>query len=258
MVDPRRSLELLGPEQQRLRDRIARLTPPELEQPSNLPGWSVADLAVHITRVCDSILLAVKRSTYGDTTPAFGPAAKPREDEIRAMTPTDWSNLSGRELEELTSLVNGLSDPQLDTFTFPHPQGVRPVRWYCTQLLAETAYHRWDLETSLGARGPLDEALARYLLPFLLEPDRHLFGGRSSEAGEAHRFSVSTDDQHWTLTCTPEGTSVRNATAPEGEVIEAAPGFLALALYGRISVAPPAFRTSPETAQRFSAIFGPA
>src|SRR5690242_1676164 len=57
---PRLSLTYLAPEQELLSARLLELTPGELERPSNLPGWSVLDLAVHITRVCDSILLAVQ------------------------------------------------------------------------------------------------------------------------------------------------------------------------------------------------------
>ena len=65
-IDPRRSLALLKPEVELLNGRIARLTPEELDRPSNLAGWNVADVAVHITRVCDSINLAVQRATVGE------------------------------------------------------------------------------------------------------------------------------------------------------------------------------------------------
>jgi hypothetical protein len=58
-IDPRRSLALLKPELELLTERIARLTPEELDRPSNLANWSVADVAGYITRVCDSINLRV-------------------------------------------------------------------------------------------------------------------------------------------------------------------------------------------------------
>jgi hypothetical protein len=57
-VDPRRSLALLKPELELLTERIARLLPEELDRPSNLAPWSVADVGVHIMRVYDSIDLA--------------------------------------------------------------------------------------------------------------------------------------------------------------------------------------------------------
>ena len=88
-LQPRRSLELLDWEQSLLGGRLSGLAPTELECASNLAGWRVVDLGVHVTRVCDLIMLAVQRATVGDMTPAFGPAAKPREDAIRAMKPTE-------------------------------------------------------------------------------------------------------------------------------------------------------------------------
>jgi uncharacterized protein (TIGR03083 family) len=118
---PRRSLEYLAPEQKLLCARVLKLTPDELELPSDLPGWSIFDLAVHITRVCDSILLVVQRASTGDRTPAFGAAARPREQAIRAMSPLGWVDLQRNARTELTRLVAGMTDAQLDEFNFPHP-----------------------------------------------------------------------------------------------------------------------------------------
>jgi hypothetical protein len=110
-IDPRRSLGLLKPEQELLNQRIARLTPEELDRPSNLARWSVADVAVHITRVCDSIDLAVQRAMVGDKTPAFGEAARPREAEIRAKGPQGWAE-HGRACAILCASHSG---PREDT-----------------------------------------------------------------------------------------------------------------------------------------------
>src|SRR5260221_9695017 len=101
-----RSLELMGREQARLCERLVALTEAELRSASNLPGWSVADLLVHTTRVCDSLLLAVKRATVDDRTPVFGPASGAREDEIRAMGPAGWATLQRSAHAELTQVVD--------------------------------------------------------------------------------------------------------------------------------------------------------
>ncbi|HLZ27311.1 MAG TPA: maleylpyruvate isomerase family mycothiol-dependent enzyme [Chloroflexota bacterium] len=262
LPQPRRSLERLDSEQRRLCDMLLRLTPAELDLPSNLPGWRVLDLAVHITRVCDSIRLAVQRASVGDHTPAFGAAAKPREDAIRAMRPDGWVTLQRDAYADLTRVVGELTDAQLERFDFPHPQGQRSVRWFCTQLLAEVAFHRWDLERSLGGREPLDDDLATYLLPFLLDPTEPLFGLRRAPQGTA-TFSVASDGLSWELTTTDQGTTVRpgvaRAGAGAGPTIHAAPSWLALAVYGRVRVDAPGFViTGPiDTADRFAAIFGP-
>jgi uncharacterized protein (TIGR03083 family) len=258
MFEARRSLEIMDGEQVRLCERLAGLTQSELQSASNLEGWSIADLGVHITRVCDSILLAVKRATVGETTPAFGPAARPREEQIRAMGPTGWAELQRSECAELTRLVSSLSPEQIEQCTFPHSQGERSIGWFCSQNLAEVAYHRWDLDRSLGQARPLDDDLAAYLLPFLLDPPRLLFR-RNRADGEPQVFALSTGTQTWLLNVTADGTTVGPSDAEAQATITAPPGWLALAVYGRVRVAGPAFRvTGPsDTADRFAAIFGP-
>src|SRR5215470_11931199 len=124
-IDPRRSLALLKPELDLLTERIARLTPEELDRPSNLAQWSVADVAVHITRVCDSIDLAVHRAMAGDRTPAFGEAARPREAEIRKKSPQGWAEHGRACGKRIADTVAGLTDAELERHTFPHPFGER-------------------------------------------------------------------------------------------------------------------------------------
>jgi uncharacterized protein (TIGR03083 family) len=257
--EPRQSLRLLETEQRGLCAELLALTPAQFDLPSNLPDWRILDLGVHITRVCDSILLAAQRATVGDQTPAFGPAARPREAEIRTMTPAAWVDLQRSAYQRLTRIVADLTDEQLDRLDFPHPQGQRSIRWFCTQLLAEVAFHRWDLAASLGGSASLDDTLAAYLLPFLLDPAEPLFGMRRSPSGDA-QFSLTSASRTWVLTATAEGTTVEQRADGGGEPrIQAAPGWLALAVYGRVRVDAPAFTIAgpADTADRFAAIFGP-
>jgi uncharacterized protein (TIGR03083 family) len=256
---PRLSLTYLAPEQELLCSQLLRLTPRELERPSNLPGWSVFDLAVHITRVCDSILLAVQRASVGDETPAFGAAARPREEVIRAMSPGGWVDLQRNARFELTRLVAGFTDVQLEEFHFPHPQGQRTVGWFCTQLLTEVAFHRWDLGHALGESRPLDPALATYLLPFMLDPVQPLYA--HLRAPTSTSFALLTDDDGWSVDVTSEGMLVRRdrTLAPTQTIIRAEPGWLALAVYGRIRVDASHFEVEgpAATADQFAAVFGP-
>jgi uncharacterized protein (TIGR03083 family) len=257
-IDPRRSLERLKPEQELLNERIARLTPEELGRPSNLAAWSVADVAVHITRVCDSINLAIQRAMAGDRTPAFGEAARGREAEIRAKGPEGWAE-HGRECcRRIIEMVSGLTEGQLGQYTFPHPFGERSVRWFCTQLLAEVGFHRWDLGHSLGQPGPLSEELGAYLLPFLLDRDEPVFASRRTPHGQ-EVYTLVSDVGSWKLTVGPEGTTSVPVTTPEGAVIRATPGWLCVAAYGRLRVDGPAFTVAgpADTADRFAAVFGP-
>lgn len=257
-IDPRRSLALLKPELELLTERIERLTPEELDRPSNLAPWSVADVAVHITRVCDSINLAVQRAMVGDRTPAFGEAARPREAEIRAKGSQGWAAHARACCQRIIETVSGLTDEQLGRYTFPHPFGERSVRWFCTQLLTEVAFHRWDLGYSLGQRGPLSEALGAYVLPFMLDRDEPVFDARQTQVGH-EVYTLASDTGSWKITVTPEGTTSEPATTPEGSVISATPGWLCVAVYGRVRVDQPPFTvTGPaDAAHRFATIFGP-
>jgi uncharacterized protein (TIGR03083 family) len=257
-IDPRRSLALLGPELDLLTRRIERLTPEELARPSNLASWSVADVAVHITRVSDSIDRAIHRAMAGDRTPAFGEAARAREAEIRAMGPQGWAGHARACCGRIAETVAGLTDAQLAQHTFPHPFGERNVRWFCTQLLTEVAFHRWDLGHSLGERGPLPEALGAYILPFMLDRDEPVFASRKTSA-DREVYTLVSDAGSWKLTATPQGTATEPATAPEGTVISATPGWLCLAVYGRVRVDRPPFTVAGPAgaAERFAAVFGP-
>ena len=257
-IDPRRSLALLTAELELLTERIACLTPEELDRPSNLAPWSVADVAVHITRVCDSINLAVHRAMVGDRTPAFGEAARAREAEIRARGPQGWAEHGRACCQRIIETVSGLTDEQLAQYTFPHPFGERSVRWFCTQLLTEVVFHRWDLGYSLGQRGPLPETLGAYVLPFMLDRDEPVFAGRRT-LGDREVYTLVSDARRWKITVTPEGTTSEPVTTPEGTVISATPGWLCVAVYGRVRVDQPPFTvTGPaDAARRFAAIFGP-
>jgi uncharacterized protein (TIGR03083 family) len=262
--DPRRSLQLLELEQQQLAARLLELPSNRFGEPSNLPDWQIFDLCVHITRVCDSIQKAVQRSVVGDQTPAFGAAARPREQELRAMSAAEWVRLQCSACGEISTTVASLSNDQMEALTFPHPQGQRSVRWFCTQLLTEITFHRWDLERSLGGRAGLDDDIAEYLLPFLLDSHEPIIGMIRSEKPAS--FTLSTSSRAWTLVTDASSTRV-SEIAPGGldagehemPVIAASPGWLDLAIYGRVHADNPEFTVKgpSDTADRFASIFGP-
>lgn len=256
--DAQRSLSILDREQALLCERMVELTDAQLQSASNLPNWSIAELLVHTTRVCDSLSLAVRRATEGDTTPVFGPAARAREDEFRALGPAGWVDVQRTAFAELERTVAGLSPEQIEQCTFPFGPSERNIHWFCTQNLAEVAYHRWDLDRALGADGPLDDDLAAYLLPFLLDRERLLFWRKSTD-GEPRTFSLATDSESWVLRVSADGTSVESPDTAAQVRIAAAPGWLALAAYGRIRAEVPPFTvTGPgDASEQFAAIFGP-
>ena len=107
------------------------------------------------------------------------PLAQPRSHARKRFAPwppSEWVTLQRNAYQRFSQLVADLTDEQLKRSTSRIRQGQRSIRWFCTQLLAEIAFHRWDLERSLGSQAPLDDGLAAYLLPFLLDPAEPLFG----------------------------------------------------------------------------------
>ncbi|MGH2518165.1 MAG: maleylpyruvate isomerase family mycothiol-dependent enzyme, partial [Chloroflexota bacterium] len=179
-VDPYRSLELAAPRQEALCRAIESLSEAQWQTPSNCAGWAVADLVAHVTRNGESVLLATRRALSGDSTPAFGPTMRPREEALRASGAQACAALQRTEFAELRTLVGDLKPNQLE-LTFQHPMGPRPVAWYCTARLSEVAFHRWDLGRSLGHDEPLDGEAAAYLLDYLLDSSQPIAIDRRAE-----------------------------------------------------------------------------
>ena len=175
------------------------------------------------------------------------------------MSPQGWVDLQRNARAELKGLVASFTDGQLDELQFPHPQGQRSVGWFCTQLLTEVAFHRWDLGRALGESRPLDRWLAEYLLPFMLDPTQPLYA--QLRAATPTSFALATESDGWLVRATAEGMLVRRdrvADAPHA-TIRAESGWLALAVYGRVRVDTVPFEIDgpPATADQFAAVFGP-
>ena len=256
-VDPHRSLELAAPRQEALCRAIESLTEAQWQAPSNCAGWAVADLVAHVTRNGESVLLATQRALSGDSTPAFGPTMRSREEALRASGAQACAALQRTEFAELRTLIGGLEPDQLG-LTFPHPMGPRPVAWYCTARLSEVTFHGWDLGRSLGHDEPLEGEAAAYLLDYLLDSNQPVANDRRAER-TADAFNVVSGTRSWVVTVGPTGPRVAVSGA-EGAArrIAAEPGWLALALYGRTRIDRPEFSVSgpADTADAFAAVFG--
>lgn len=260
-VDPRRSLALLGPETDALNRDIRALTVEQWQSPANCPGWQVADLVAHVVRNGWSFLTFAQRALVGDLTPPFGPAVAHIQEEVKAAGPAAAAERQRRETAEFARLIDGLSDGDLQTKMGGHMAGPRSVAWACTQRLVEAAYHHWDLGRSLGADEPLPAELAGHLLPFMLDPRGSNIMTKQAEGMTPTSFRLTSgrDGSTWWVNVGPQG---RQVDAPAGQPadveVEAEPGWLALALYGRASIAGPHFRTggAGDGPERFRTAFG--
>jgi hypothetical protein len=165
-----------------------------------------------------------------------------------------------RVTTDFESLYDGLSDEQLDTICF-HRRGNRSVRWYAAHRLAEVAFHGWDLETSLGRAPRFDEAIARLLLPTLIESNvpRTYAAGLSAARGCGERYLLrATDDSAavWLVTIDADTLAVSRGEAPADVRVTASAAELALLVYGRAElIALPGVQGDPAVIQRFAEIF---
>jgi uncharacterized protein (TIGR03083 family) len=260
-VDPRRSLELLGPETQALNRDITALTEAQWRAPANCPGWQMADLVAHVVRNGWSFLTFAQRALEGDLTPPFGPAVAHIQEEVKAAGPQGAAERQQRETDAFVGLARGLSDADLQTKMGGHMAGPRPIAWACTQRLVEAAYHHWDVRRSLGHDEPLPGDLASHLLPFMLDPRGSNIMTKVAEvaAPTSFRLNSNTDGSAWRISVGPQGRQVDADPGQPADVeIEAEPGWLALALYGRTSVGAGHFRVAgaADGAERFRAAFG--
>jgi len=260
-VDARRGLELLAPETEALNRDILALSPEQWQAPANCPGWQVADLVAHVVRNGWSFLTFAQRALEGDLTPPFGPAVAHIQEEVKAAGPKSAAERQQRETDEFIRLAQGLSEADLEHKSGGHMAGPRPIAWACTQRLVEAAYHHWDLRSSLGHDGALAGDLAGHLLPFMLDPRGSNIMTKSAEGCPAtsFRLSSSTDGTAWRITVGPEGRRVDvDPGQPVDVEIEAEPGWLALAIYGRAPVTSGRFRLSgaADGTERFRAAFG--
>jgi len=257
-VDPRRSLELLLPEVEALNAEVARLSAEQWQAPSNCAGWQIGDLLAHVVRNGWSFLVFVRNALTGETNPAFGPAVQRVQDEIKAAGPQAAAERQARETDQFVGLVRGLSEADLGRQA-QHPRGLRSVAWACSQRLVEVAFHRWDLRRSLGYNGPLNGELARHLLDFMLDPASVSIMTDLPPHAPPDTFRLVAGGSAWRVTVGPNGRRIEpRAAGPASLEIVAEPGWLALALYGRVPIEGQPFRLEglPEARRRFQLAFG--
>jgi hypothetical protein len=121
-----------------------------------------------------------------------------------------------------------------------HSHGPRTIRWFADQRLAEVAFHRWDLDNSLGRQAVFDEGTAAFLLPMLLETNLPAIvelkgGGGDGSFGLA---VANQPDLRWRLDFGPNSMTVTQGT--DGSVDATFSGdaaAVALLMYGRRSLA---------------------
>ena len=202
-----------------LADELRALAPADWERLSNCPPWRVRDLAAHIVSSGEGFVGSIRRGLAGAAEPGLDePARLRRQRELESADPATLAQALEAVTRAFVALYADLSAADLATICF-HRRGNRSVAWYAAHRLAEVAFHRWDLQRSLGQSPTLDTDVATVLLPTLLESNapRTYAAGLSPERGTGERYWLavfSDPTARWRVTIEPERLDVRRASAP--------------------------------------------
>jgi uncharacterized protein (TIGR03083 family) len=220
-----------------LQDELASVPPEAWDAPSNCDPWPVRRLASHLVENAEFIRANVERGTAGAIEP--GVSTEARQERLReiAGAPERMPSILAEYTAAFESVMERLSPEQVEMICY-HPAGNRSARWYAQQRVAEIAFHQWDLRRSLGRDPALDENVAAFLLPMLLESNLPRIYPRGPKGEGRFRLTVAgSPDQSWLLTATPEELRVERGGGDAEVTITAPAPLLALLVYGRANLA---------------------
>jgi uncharacterized protein (TIGR03083 family) len=223
-------------------NEVRQLSAEAWEGPTNCPPWRVRDLVTHVVSSGEGFVDNISRGLAGSDDPPVTDAERQRHlGELAAASPRAVAEALDAVTSEFVHLYAGLTNEDLSKICY-HRRGNRSVRWYAAHRLAEVAFHSWDLQFSLGQEPSLGDAVARLLLPTLLESNapRTYAAGLSQQRGRGERFLLAVADElaaRWLVTIQPDRLDVQPGDGPSDLAITARASDLALLVYGRASLA---------------------
>src|SRR4051794_4345333 len=180
----RQALQLVRRESDAFVADLAALAPADWDHETTCPPWTVRQLAAHVVRQVDSYIGSVESGLRGEPgQPESREARAQIMNRIAGQEPAAILNDLHETNDRFEQWFGALSPEQLATLG-PHSHGPRSASWFVDQRLAEVAFHRRDLELSLGQDADLDQETARFLLPTLLELNVPAIVRRDKTGGE--------------------------------------------------------------------------
>ena len=185
------------------------------------PGWSIADLVVHVGSVHRRTLRIV---------------------EERAQEPVDRVYPDTDEPDEVLAWYDDGLDAMVDAFEASDSAmevwGLVPacnVGWWQRRMAVETSVHRWDSESAHGPADPIDGPLAVEAIDeFGQLPAFRLATANLGEPGTALMLSATDQPATWQLLQGDEGVSLgRVERADGGATISGTASDLYLDMVGR-------------------------
>ena len=233
------ALRLLRRESDAFVATLASLAEDDWNRPTSCPPWTVRQLAAHVVRQVEAYIGAVEAGQRGD----LG-AVESRETRVQVMNriaaqePARIVADFRQSVDQFESWFGALSAEQLDVLG-PHSHGPRSAAWFVEQRLAEVAFHRLDLERSLGRQADLDQQTARFLLPMLFELNVPAIVARDKRGGQgSYLLRVRGGPAAaWRLDFAPGALRVSRGGDGAETVLEADPAAFGLLMYGRASLA---------------------
>ncbi len=161
------TVKLVDIEASRLRDFLGGLDEAQWSRNSACEGWSVADVAAHLSGGANTWAASIARAVDGDSGPLEGQtplAPGQRGSEIIAQTAVSYREEAGSGLmENFTAgyerLRQALAQLKEDDWGKPcyHRRGPMPVGDFVALRVQELAVHGWDIRWGIDHAARLDE-----------------------------------------------------------------------------------------------------
>jgi uncharacterized protein (TIGR03083 family) len=229
-VDPSRYLECLAADYGDLRDAVASVEP-AATVPS-CPGWTVADLVVHVSQVYLHKAALMRTGEEPQPWPPPGLAAEPP------------LALLGRSYGELRAEFRA-REPGAPAPTWFGPD--QTVGFWIRRMAQETVIHRIDAELAAGlpvtpvpgdlAADGVDEVL-KVMLAYLSqewpEDFAELEGGHLAAEGSQDAITVTAGETAWTIRPSPRQVIVDDGARRDPRLlVQGPPGAVLRWLWGR-------------------------
>ena len=161
------TVKLVEIEASRLRDFLAGLDEDQWSRNSSCEGWSVADVAGHLSAGANTWANSIARAVDGDSGPPAGQtplASGERGSEVIAQTAISYRQEAGGSLMEKFSagyeaLRQCLAKLKEEDWEKPcyHRRGPMPIRDFVALRVQELAVHGWDIRWGIDDSAVLGE-----------------------------------------------------------------------------------------------------
>ena len=188
---------------------------------ASCPGWSIADLVFHMTRVQNMFhgMLTTDAATPKD----LPRLERPADDGLIAQFES-----GAAKLEQL--LTNTSDDKEVWTFTGP-----KPALWVKRRQAQEVLVHRFDAEMAGQSVSTVDAVMCADGIDELLSVFLPRLGDKVMMGGTVHVHCSDTDGE-WMLVPNETGVAVTHEHGKGDVAFRGSAQILLLALWRRISV----------------------